>query len=270
MLKKVVYLFVLFVFVAVFMYAYSANAQMVTNGLVAYWSMDKSTISGTTVKDVVGKNDGVMTGAPGVVAGKVGEALQFNGDNSVDVKGTDTLNFNGKKEMTVMVWVNAGDDKDPVKGVVANPGGCCGSVVAQRDASSWALRYDGRNPGAEMEFIICPNWQGDGGFGAPKFKKGEWHFLAVVVNTNKVLMYVDGALVKEADYAGPIASAGTEIDIGKATDGGFVGSIDEVSIYSRALSANEVKQNFQAKGLATTSVSSNGKLAICWGDLKRD
>lgn len=269
MLRKFVNILVLLVLVVAFMCAYSAKAQMVTNGLVAYWSMDKSTISGTTVRDLIGKNDGTMTGNPTVATGKVGDALQFNGDNSVDVTGTDVLNFNGKKEMTVAVWINAGDDKDPVKGVVANPGGCCGSIVAQRDANGWALRYDGRNPGAEMEFIVCPNWQGDAGFGAPKFKKGEWHFLTVVVNTNKMLMYVDGTLTKEGDYAGPMASVGPETDIGKAADGGFVGLIDEVAIYNRALPATEIKQNFQAKGLPIAdSVSSNSKLAICWGEVK--
>ena len=221
------------------------KAQMVTDGLVGYWSLDKNTIKGDTVEDVWGDNDGTIQGDPKVVAGRVGDALEFDGDDSVDIVGTDTLNFAGKNEFTVTVWVNAASD-DPVQGVVA---GCCGTIVAQRDVTGWALRYDGRNPGQEMEFIVQPGWQGDGGFGAARFTAGAWHHLAGVVDNDRLLLYVDGALEKEMAYSGPMASGGPETEIGHATDGGFIGLIDEVAIYDRALSAEEVKQNFEAKGL---------------------
>ncbi|MCH8219016.1 MAG: hypothetical protein IH892_19835, partial [Planctomycetes bacterium] len=221
------------------------KAQMVTDGLVGYWSLDKNTIKGDTVEDVWGDNDGTIQGDPIVVAGRVGDALEFDGDDSVDIVGTDSLNFAGKNEFTVTVWVNAASD-DPVQGVVA---GCCGTIVAQRDVSGWALRYDGRNAGQEMEFIVQPGWQGDGGFGALGFAAGQWHHLAGVVDNDRLLLYLDGALEKEMAYAGPMAGGGTETEIGHATDGGFIGLIDEVAIYDRALSAEEVEQNFEAKGL---------------------
>ena len=43
------------------------------------------------------------------------------------------------------------------------------------------------------------------------------------------------------------------------------GLIDEVSIYDRTLSADEVEQNFKAEGLA---VNAAGKLALTWGGIK--
>ena len=49
------------------------------------------------------------------------------------------------------------------------------------------------------------------------------------------------------------------------------GIIDEISIYDRSLSADEVKQNndttTQASGVV--SVESAGKLALTWGGIKR-
>jgi hypothetical protein len=234
---------------------------MVTDGLVGYWPLDEGTIKGKTVEDVWGENDGTMGGDPKVVAGRIGEALEFDGDDSVDIPGTDALNFNGKEELTVAAWVNVGSD-DPVIGVVAK---CCGEIVAQRDVNGWALRYDGRNGGQEMEFIVCPGWQGDGGFGAPLFKEGEWHYLTGVVDKDKMLLYVDGDLVKEMPFSGPITTGGTKTEIGKAGDGGFIGLIDEVVIYDRALSADEIKQNFASKGLAVNLV---GKLTTLWGRIK--
>jgi len=252
---------VVLVCIVTFMSATVAQAQMVTDGVVGYWPLDEATIQGKTVKDVLGKNDGTIVGNPKSVAGQVGGAMRFGGADSVDIPGTDTLNFAKKEEMTVVAWVNAGSD-DPVQGVVA---GCCGTIVAQRDVNGWALRYDGRNGGQEMEFIVSPGWQGDGGFGAPRFKKGEWHHLTGVVARNKLLLYVDGEFLKDMNFAGPMATGGTETEIGHAGDGGFVGLIDEVIIYNRALSAKEVKQNFQAKGL---SVAPAGKLATRWGEIK--
>ena len=205
------------------------HAQLPLDGVVSYWPFDEGTIAGNTVEDVLGDNAGELDGNPKQVDGKVGKALEFN---------------------------------SPVKGVVA---GCCGTIVAQRDINGWALRFDGRNAGQEMEFIVTPGWQGDGGFGAPTFKKGEWHHIVGVVNKKQMLLYVDGEVEKEMVYNGPMTTDGSETEIGRASDGGFVGIIDEVMIYNKALSADDVSQIFEAEGLL---VEPAAKLATRWGEIK--
>jgi hypothetical protein len=261
MLKNLGAFLALVSIVTIFMYANVAKADMVTDGLVSYWSLDKDTIKGDNVEDIWGENDGILKG-PKEIGGKIGEALKFSGENSVDIPGTKSLNFSGKKALTVTAWVNAGS-KEPVIGVVA---GCCGTIVAQRDANGWALRYDGRNPGQEIEFIVCPGWVGDGGFGAQVFKQGEWHYLTGVVDNTKLLLYVDGEFLKEMAFPGVISSDSPETEIGHAGDGGFIGIIDEVGIYDKALSEKEIKQNYETKTFA--AVNPNKKLAICWGEVK--
>ncbi len=262
MLKSLTRLYVLTFIAVMIVCGNVVRADVVTDGLVGYWSMDAADIDGKTVKDPVGGNDGEMVGKPKIVQGKIGDALEFGGENSVDIVGTDALNFNGKEELTVSAWVNA-DSDDPVNGVVA---GCCGSIVAQRDANGWAMRYDGRNGGLEMEFIVQPGWQGDGGFGAPRIPEGEWHYLTGVVDNDQMLFYLDGELAMEQPYSGPISTGGPETDIGHASDGGFIGIIDEVLIYDRALSAKEIKQNFESKVFA--AVEPANKLATYWGKVK--
>ena len=178
------------------------------------------------------------------------------------IPGTKTLELNGTDGMTVSAWVNAKND-EPVKGVVA---GCCGTIVAQRDINGWALRFDGRNGGKEMEFIACPGWNGDGGFGFPKFKPGQWYYLTGVINQKKQLLYLDGKGELETQRPGPLqTNGGTETEIGHAGDGGFVGLIDEVTIYNRALSQQEIQQNFEAKGMA---VNPTKKLTTYWAKVK--
>ena len=49
-------------------------APVVTDGLVSYWTFDKTHIVNDTVKDVWGDNNGTIIGNPKVVPGQVGEA----------------------------------------------------------------------------------------------------------------------------------------------------------------------------------------------------
>ena len=248
-----------------FLVACAASADYATDGLVGYWSLDSATISGDTVEDIWGDNDGVVSGALTPSAGRVGEALAFDGLTEIEIEGTDALNLNGSDSFTVMAWMNP-DSDSPVDGVVE---GCCGSVVAQRDVDGWALRYDGRNPGAEMEFIVhTASWNGDAGFGAPQFPADEWHHLAGVLDGGNMALYLDGALLMENPDAGALASLGSEMEIGRAGDGGFIGLIDEVAIYNRGLSAGEIAGNFGAGGLV--AVEPAGKLATRWASLKLD
>ncbi|MGQ9609285.1 MAG: LamG domain-containing protein [bacterium] len=243
----------------IFICANLVDAQIVKDGLVAYWPLDKNTIEGDIAKDIIGKNDGSIINAKSV-AGKIGEALEFNGSNSkVDIKGTDALNFNGKKELTAAAWIN----------IAGHSGSCCDPVVAQRDVNSWALRYDSRNAGAELEFIVCPGWVGDGaGFGIPVPKTGEWHYLVGVCDGKQLLIYLDGELGDKGTIAfpGTISGNGSATTIGGASDGYFKGIIDDVLIYNRALSENEIKQNYKSKGLI--AVDSKEKLSTCWGYIK--
>jgi hypothetical protein len=271
MIKKSVYILSIIMLMTVFLFVNTSQSDMVTKGLVAYWSFDAGTINGDKVKDTVGQNDGVMKGGPKQVAGKINGALQFDGTNSVDVAGTDTLNFNKKEEFTAAAWIRPASDEPVGSAAVAPPTACCGTVIGQRDALGWALRYDGRNAGAEYEFIVCPNWQGDGGFGVPKksIPKDTWHYITMLVSKGKapnMFLYLDGEKVVEGTFACPITSTGPETDIGKAADGAFVGTIDEIAIYNRALDENEIKQNAQSNRFF--AVGANGKLAICWGEIK--
>jgi hypothetical protein len=233
-----------------------AEAQLVEDGLVAYWSFDE--IKGDTVVDVVGDNDGTMVGKPKVVDGKVGKALEFGGAGDfVDIPGTKSLEFNGKTEVTVSAWVN----------IAGHSGSCCDPIIAKRDARGWALRYDQRDGGAEIEFLVSnPGWVGDGGdFGAPAPKEGEWHFITGVCTGDDVQLYIDDKLEDEVAFVGKIVSDRSETEIAGAVDGFFKGIIDEVLVYDRALSEDEVTQNFKAKGLA---VEPDGKLAARWAEIK--
>ena len=65
------------------------------DGLVLHLSFDKNSIQGDTVKDLSEEgNDGTINGAAKTVAGKHGEALEFDGkDDFVEVPLEDSITF---------------------------------------------------------------------------------------------------------------------------------------------------------------------------------
>jgi hypothetical protein len=100
--------------------------------------------------------------------------------------------------------------------------------------------------------------------------------VAVVSNGTSYKLYVDGQ--EEGLTVTGGANSGDWLDdtdqrdnitIGvlkrAALDDFFNGIIDEVRIYKRALSANEIKQNMNAEGLA---VITSKKLTLTWGEIK--
>ena len=256
MLKSLV--IVLVFLVAFLSYAVLSEADMVADGLISYWSLDASTIDEKNVEDLVGENDGTLNGTK-QVPGKIGEAREFNGtDDKIDIPGTDSLALDGMEEFSVSAWIYV---EGPSGGI------CCGSIVAQRDVGAWALRYDNRNVGAEVEFIVQPGWVGDGGDFGLSVPQNEWHHVTGVLTGDKLLLYLDGEVGSEAAFgAGAVASDGTATTIGGASDGYFNGIIDEVLIYGRALTDAEVMQNFKAKRFA--AVDPEGKLTTLWGQIK--
>jgi hypothetical protein len=245
----------------VFLSVSAVKADIVQDGLIAYYSLDATTIKGDDVEDLVGDNDGIIVGGVKKVKGKFGDALEFNGtDGRVNIEGTDDLMFNGIEEFTVSAWVSRN----------GSGGGCCGPIIGQRDLNGWALRYDNRNAGAEAELIISPGWVGDAGDFGVAIPEGEWHHITGVLFDGTISMYFDGELEDEIAFAAGAVTTngGTATTLAGAGDGHFDGVIDDALIYNRGLTAAEVEQNFESTRFGA-AVNPDSKLATCWGAMKK-
>ncbi len=67
-MKKLIYLLAFAVVISMLVLI-PADSNVVTDGLVSYWTFDKQDISNNTVKDVWGENSGTIVGNPTVVSG---------------------------------------------------------------------------------------------------------------------------------------------------------------------------------------------------------
>ena len=88
----------------------------------------------------------------------------------------------------------------------------------------------------------------------------EWHHIAGVFDGRRLCIYVDGVLARERSVSGAIATTDNPLHIGTRIDNEskfFDGRIDDVRIYGRALSREEIAK------LHSQDIARSG-LAGCW------
>ena len=235
----------------------TAKGQVVADGLVLYWSFEGSTITGDTVGDIAGDNDGTLIGGPGVVAGKFGDGLGFDGsDDYVEVPEISLGDF------TIEAWFQA----------TSSPGTWCrifdGGLASAGDV--FITPNHGRT-GGDLGFAIETGAEIGSGVNVAV---GEWYHIAATYDKGGAGMefYVNGELKGTNAYnTNSFEDWGSPQNwyLAKANWGDplFPGIIDEFRIYDRALSENEVKKNMNAAGLV--AVSPDERLAGIWGDIKK-
>ena len=242
---------VLTVITTVFMYANMAKAQVATAGLVGAWSFDN--IVGQTVPDVSGNgNDGTMVGDPQIVRGKFGDALEFDGDDHVELPDMGTVET---YPFTLEAWF-----KTSYTGIQ--------TILAQENTEAGNQRVQLYFGGGGDNFYYNVRNDAEVEIGNQDIDHGEWHHVVgVSAASNDHKLYVDGIEVVTSD-TNVTAPSVDSAHIGNWIEGyNFIGTIDEVRIYNRALSAEEVVQNMESPG-SSTAVNPTDKLAATWGEIK--
>jgi uncharacterized repeat protein (TIGR02543 family) len=207
------------------------------SGLVAHYTFDEG--SGTTAADSAGSNTGTLVNGPTWVAGKVGTgALQFDGVNDKISCGTGV---NGLSALTISTWINP----------VTVGGRNQGTIVSTMNASSngWALYTSSQK---ELAFKIdysTTDLVKMSPITTVTYGGTTWDHYVVTWDgstaSSGVHIYKNGVEVSlYRNVSEPVGSRASETScaIGNASAGNrqFNGSLDNVRIYSRALSAQEV------------------------------
>lgn len=249
-MKPIVISVLMLTLVSSLAYAISNDAD-----LVLYCSFDEG--SGDSVKDMKSGLSGAITGAKWSKNGKYGGAMEFvNAADNVQFDAENILDIT--KEITMEAWVlpNAVQGDSGVMGrrSAANTGGYCMQWTAGK-FEMWLNVNGGGWQGTRDKQAIIP-------------KPGEWHHIACVYDGKEELQYVDGELDVKFAAAGEIASIKDTFRIGQAQTNlsAVIGLVDEVAVYKRALSLNEVKKDMN-EGVYS-AVSPAGNLASTWGGIK--
>ncbi len=205
-------------------------------------------------------NNGAAVGAT-FTTGKIGKALQFDGvDDYVNLfKPTSLTSLS--TALTIEAWINSND----------NTGQHLIFDNCENLATEGYCLYINNN---EFRFTV-------GKAGAPTASavgiSSGWHHVVGTYDNTNAKIYVDGILKNTTAATGPLAQAGDEdIIIGKNSAGGdqFNGIIDEVRVYPRALSAEQIKMNYETKYnvlvAAETQLDNTYKCSVTPNDGKVD
>ncbi|MCY3552076.1 MAG: LamG domain-containing protein [Candidatus Poribacteria bacterium] len=246
----------------------AAQTVVIEDGLIGYWSFNKDTMKGNTVKDVWGDQDAQMIGKLQIVEGKYGEAVRLEGGAGARVQITDDIKKAElpTEEMTVELWV--WDEQFIEWGgymVAVQDNGAFekGWLIGTRwKAFSFALSSDGADDGDGLLTYLNS---------ANTYDVNEWHHVVGTYDGKEMKIYVDGKLEGTSSVQSGVINYPDRIffSMGAYKDDNedFVhkGMIDEVRLYDRALSEKEVSNNLEAEGLA---VEAAGKLSLTWGQIK--
>ena len=246
-----------------------SQSQVVKDGLVSYWTFDTTNVEGNTVKDAVGGNDGTIVGAPKQVAGKFGQAFKFSGKpDAIDIgaPADGSLDFGDDKDFSMVAWIKV--DKAPeLDGnqstiVSKGDGGGNARILWKINTTKVSVTISHIEGAATSHFL-----------GVKDVTDGKWHHVLFVADRSEpTRLYIDGKFDAEGEKSDEVDITtesvmyiGASVRIGETTRRYFEGLIDELGIYDRALTDDEIERNFNAKGLA---VSPQKKLAIAWGEIK--
>lgn len=201
--------------------AQATDCAQPPSGLVSWWTGDAN------ARDYEDGNHGSLANGVSFTTGRVEQAFSLDGSDDYVSAGTGR-NLIMSDAMTMSAWIHPSGD-----GIIVNKEGEYEVARFGDGTIQWA--FANSDPGW--------NWI-DTGFVAPADR---WTHVAVVYDSGEVTTYANGKLVHTYTGAGSIGDISPDMDelqIGARQDPNFpfffAGRIDEVELYGRALSAQEI------------------------------
>lgn len=216
------------------------SSAKIPAGAVLYMSFDKNTIQNGFVRDLSGNNNhGKINGNPKLVKGIKGEALEFDGDDYVEI-----VDSNGSLNVdSITIYVLAKSNK---LGSEYSENGFIFDKRAVRP-DTYSLDIHGTTTD-QVQFAITPQGAGFNSVMSDRpLMDKNWHCYVGTYDGNMLKLFIDNILQSNIkNINGKIESVNPGVlHIGKHTSGNvayFFGSIDELMIFNKALSESEIKK----------------------------
>jgi len=230
--------------------------------LVLYMTFDKDAISGKEAKDLSQNgNNGTIIGGPKVVDGYIGQALDFNGaSDSVEIATSESL-AKTAGEMTMEAWVYT--RADGTAEVISKWDNVMNGIIHFEAAAGGNMRFCMRK---KDDSFVVNFTTGKGGLDLDT-----WVHVAEVYDGKTATVYFDGVEIQSMAASGDMReNADVKWWIGSMYAQGrwLNGMLDEVRIWTRALSEKEINENMDKEVTELLAVNKAGKLATIWGQVK--
>ena len=215
------------------------------SGLVASYSFDDGSLSSSTGAAATA----VVTGL-----GAYQEILTYEDDrnNGKAVRlGDYGLKLNRQnlgENLTVSLWLKPDGTLAENQSVL---------FLGHHNPEKW-LAVAG-NGGTNCKFWANGNGYGWAVLGNTAINSADWHQLTLVGSADGMAAYLDGALWGSASTNSPLVGEDQDIYVGVTNwDAEFKGLVDEVKVYSRALSEAEIYRLYDGETAASELLSTTG------------
>ena len=201
------------------------NLAFSQSGLIAKWSFNSSFSSSPTVIEQV--NEGVTLGTDRF--GGLNRAASFNGSSRIQVE--NLTSFQNLPSYTLSMWVKPGSASEQYLFSKGSPG---------RD-----MIIDIRTGKFETHIAPTATTYQFSSDPAP-FVVNTWYLITSVYNGSTLKLYKDGVQVSSIAVTSPVAWTGQAMSIGSLVNDGlfYNGLMDDLEIYSIALTAEQVKNKY--------------------------
>ena len=257
MSKKLTHLFSFILVLGLFL---TSGTNAADPSLIGWWKLDEG--AGTTVADASGRrhNGLFVEGTPEWVDGMYGKALKFDGVNKVEIP--DHADFHLEDAVSVALWANPeAVQVEDAKFFIKQKSGYY----------PYCLQYDGNSQ------TIYANVSSDSAQFNTKPRlanfPGQWAHLCFTYDGNALILYKDGEEVARVDASGKLRQNDLSLTIGgrlnQTSSNNFKGIIDDVRLYNRALTQEEIKQ-VMLSPIPSPALASNPNPANEATDVPRD
>ncbi len=223
-----------------------AEAPICPGNLLALFKLDET--SGPTYFDFYGAHNATSSPSPSATAGIIGGAQVFGAATKVDIpENTTEFNWGTSASFSFEFWVKTTSAADMV-------------CIARHSFSNGTFWFAGTNTSGTAQFELRDAWSNYQALsGNTVITDGLWHQVIAVRDgsTGKNILYVDGALDNEVNVVYPhsfSADDPTQITIGYLNrenewenEYHFNGTMDEIGIYTRAVTASEANTFYNNK-----------------------
>jgi hypothetical protein len=220
--------------------------DIVKDGLVLWLDVNDKTSypgTGTSWRDLSrGGNNGTLTNGPTFNSGNGGSIVFDGGDDYSDHGDASSINI--PDSLSVNMWIKINLIDGNWRGVI--------SKRRTDGVTNYGINFNG---GANLL-----QWYFNNGSGytilsvslSANFTTGVWYNLCTIFqksSTNTLaFLYSNGILLNSGTLSGNVGTAVVPLSIGRSFSGGeyFSGNVATTQIYNRALSQNEITQNYNA------------------------
>lgn len=229
--------------------AAEVSALGTASSLVAHWTFDE--LEGTVAHDTTGAFPGTLSGGASFVSGGIsGNAVSLaEATSSLVNMGTSFPGFTSG-DFSIVLWVNTTTTKSNSCVLSKHEGGSFNGYIVNMNrmgsiddygVPEKAVFYTSAAPGQELTSTTSVT-------------NGAWHQIVSVYRAGGAsAIYVDGAPAELTKNAPALVGNGAPLLIGGAQSGGslvsnYTGLVDDVQVYSSALSDAQIQYLFQNPG----------------------